>query len=192
MWTHPTQIPTRAPWRSPKFGGTAGARQGGPRARDRGGRIAACPRSLDYDSRNNRYFLRFRRAVRSDPAEATRERADGEEEPAERERGERKERSGRGRDRDRGRGRGCREASDRSGRSERSEKPERKKGDDRPSGGKREAAELEHADADRAPVVVEYARRLGVDLEDLLVSQPDCGVQALEICTHLSAPAQSI
>jgi recombination protein RecA len=31
----------------------------------------------------------------------------------------------------------------------------------------------------------EYARRLGVDLEDLLVSQPDCGEQALEICDTL-------
>jgi len=31
----------------------------------------------------------------------------------------------------------------------------------------------------------EYARRLGVELEDLLVSQPDCGEQALEICDTL-------
>jgi recombination protein RecA len=31
----------------------------------------------------------------------------------------------------------------------------------------------------------EYARRLGVDLEDLLVSQPDCGEQALEITDTL-------
>ncbi len=31
----------------------------------------------------------------------------------------------------------------------------------------------------------DYARRLGVDLEDLLVSQPDCGEQALEICDTL-------
>ena len=31
----------------------------------------------------------------------------------------------------------------------------------------------------------EYARRLGIDLEDLLVSQPDCGEQALEICDTL-------
>ena len=31
----------------------------------------------------------------------------------------------------------------------------------------------------------EYARRLGVDLEDLLVSQPDCGEQALEIADTL-------
>ncbi len=31
----------------------------------------------------------------------------------------------------------------------------------------------------------QYARRLGVDLEDLLVSQPDCGEQALEICDTL-------
>ena len=30
-----------------------------------------------------------------------------------------------------------------------------------------------------------YARRLGVELEDLLVSQPDCGEQALEICDTL-------
>ncbi len=30
-----------------------------------------------------------------------------------------------------------------------------------------------------------YAQRLGVDLEDLLVSQPDCGEQALEICDTL-------
>ena len=30
-----------------------------------------------------------------------------------------------------------------------------------------------------------YARRLGVDLEDLLVSQPDCGEQALEIADTL-------
>ncbi len=30
-----------------------------------------------------------------------------------------------------------------------------------------------------------YARRLGVDLQDLLVSQPDCGEQALEICDTL-------
>jgi recombination protein RecA len=31
-----------------------------------------------------------------------------------------------------------------------------------------------------------YARRLGVRLEDLLVSQPDCGEQALEICDTLT------
>lgn len=31
----------------------------------------------------------------------------------------------------------------------------------------------------------DYARRLGVQLEDLLVSQPDCGEQALEICDTL-------
>jgi recombination protein RecA len=31
----------------------------------------------------------------------------------------------------------------------------------------------------------DYAKRLGVDLEDLLVSQPDCGEQALEICDTL-------
>ncbi|MBK7535427.1 MAG: recombinase RecA [Myxococcales bacterium] len=31
----------------------------------------------------------------------------------------------------------------------------------------------------------EYARRLGVALDDLLVSQPDCGEQALEICDTL-------
>ncbi len=31
----------------------------------------------------------------------------------------------------------------------------------------------------------EYARRLGVDLEDLLVSQPDCGEQGLEIADTL-------
>ncbi|HEY0193546.1 MAG TPA: recombinase RecA [Kofleriaceae bacterium] len=31
----------------------------------------------------------------------------------------------------------------------------------------------------------EYAKRLGVDLEDLLVSQPDCGEQALEITDTL-------
>ncbi len=31
----------------------------------------------------------------------------------------------------------------------------------------------------------EYARRLGIDLEDLLVSQPDCGEQALEIADTL-------
>ena len=31
----------------------------------------------------------------------------------------------------------------------------------------------------------EYARRLGVELEDLLVSQPDCGEQALEIVDTL-------
>jgi len=31
----------------------------------------------------------------------------------------------------------------------------------------------------------EYARRLGVKLDDLLVSQPDCGEQALEICDTL-------
>ena len=31
----------------------------------------------------------------------------------------------------------------------------------------------------------DYARRLGVTLEDLLVSQPDCGEQALEICDTL-------
>ncbi len=31
----------------------------------------------------------------------------------------------------------------------------------------------------------EYARRLGVQLEDLLVSQPDCGEQALEIADTL-------
>ena len=30
-----------------------------------------------------------------------------------------------------------------------------------------------------------WARRLGVDLETLLVSQPDCGEQALEICETL-------
>ena len=32
---------------------------------------------------------------------------------------------------------------------------------------------------------VEYARRLGVQLDDLLVSQPDCGEQALEIVDQL-------
>src|SRR5690349_1024153 len=32
---------------------------------------------------------------------------------------------------------------------------------------------------------VSYARRLGVSLEDLLVSQPDCGEQALEIADTL-------
>src|SRR5437870_1676580 len=32
---------------------------------------------------------------------------------------------------------------------------------------------------------VGYARRLGVELEDLLVSQPDCGEQALEIADTL-------
>jgi recombination protein RecA len=32
---------------------------------------------------------------------------------------------------------------------------------------------------------VTYARRLGVSLDDLLVSQPDCGEQALEICDTL-------
>jgi recombination protein RecA len=31
----------------------------------------------------------------------------------------------------------------------------------------------------------DYARRLGVELENLLVSQPDCGEQALEICDTL-------
>jgi recombination protein RecA len=31
----------------------------------------------------------------------------------------------------------------------------------------------------------EYAKRLGVQLDDLLVSQPDCGEQALEICDTL-------
>jgi recombination protein RecA len=31
----------------------------------------------------------------------------------------------------------------------------------------------------------DYARRLGVELTDLLVSQPDCGEQALEICDTL-------
>jgi recombination protein RecA len=31
-----------------------------------------------------------------------------------------------------------------------------------------------------------YARRLGVKLDDLLVSQPDCGEQALEICDTLT------
>ena len=31
-----------------------------------------------------------------------------------------------------------------------------------------------------------YARRLGVVLEDLLISQPDCGEQALEIADHLT------
>ncbi len=31
----------------------------------------------------------------------------------------------------------------------------------------------------------QYARRLGVDLEDILVSQPDCGEQALDICETL-------
>ena len=31
----------------------------------------------------------------------------------------------------------------------------------------------------------DYARRLGVELEDLLVSQPDCGEQALEIADTL-------
>lgn len=31
----------------------------------------------------------------------------------------------------------------------------------------------------------DYARRLGVELEDLLLSQPDCGEQALEICDTL-------
>src|SRR5690606_14357954 len=36
----------------------------------------------------------------------------------------------------------------------------------------------------------DYARRLGVDLEDLLVSQPDCGEQALEICAALTPRAE--
>src|SRR5580765_2210784 len=34
-------------------------------------------------------------------------------------------------------------------------------------------------------LATDYARRLGVDLEDLLVSQPDCGEQALEITDTL-------
>jgi recombination protein RecA len=32
---------------------------------------------------------------------------------------------------------------------------------------------------------VEYAKKLGVDVEDLLISQPDTGEQALEICEIL-------
>ncbi len=32
-----------------------------------------------------------------------------------------------------------------------------------------------------------YARKLGVNLDDLLISQPDAGEQALEICRHAGA-----
>ena len=39
---------------------------------------------------------------------------------------------------------------------------------------------------------VGYARKLGVRIEDLLVSQPDHGEQALEIADKLVAPARSI
>ena len=35
---------------------------------------------------------------------------------------------------------------------------------------------------------VNYARRLGVKVEDLLVSQPDCGEQALELAAVLLPP----
>ncbi|VEB41833.1 Recombinase A [Chromobacterium violaceum] len=34
-----------------------------------------------------------------------------------------------------------------------------------------------------------YAQKLGVNVEDLLISQPDTGEQALEICDMLFAPA---
>jgi recombination protein RecA len=36
-----------------------------------------------------------------------------------------------------------------------------------------------------------YARKLGVNLENLLISQPDTGEQALEITTRWCAPARS-
>jgi hypothetical protein len=36
-----------------------------------------------------------------------------------------------------------------------------------------------------------YARKLGVDLDDLLISQPDTGEQALEITIRWCAPARS-
>ncbi len=36
-----------------------------------------------------------------------------------------------------------------------------------------------------------YAAALGVDIDSLLVSQPDTGEQAMEICEALSAPARS-
>ena len=32
-----------------------------------------------------------------------------------------------------------------------------------------------------------YARKLGVDIDELLISQPDTGEQALEICRHAGA-----
>ena len=37
----------------------------------------------------------------------------------------------------------------------------------------------------------QYARRIGVNIDDLLVSQPDTGEQALEICELSCAPAPS-
>ena len=37
-----------------------------------------------------------------------------------------------------------------------------------------------------------YARKLGVNIDELLISQPDTGEQALEICDTLCAPARSI
>jgi recombination protein RecA len=36
-----------------------------------------------------------------------------------------------------------------------------------------------------------YARKLGVNIDELLISQPDTGEQALEIATRWCAPARS-
>ena len=48
----------------------------------------------------------------------------------------------------------------------------------------REGGAAAYIDAEHA-LDVEYAKKLGVDIEDLLVSQPDTGEQGLEICEIL-------
>ena len=48
----------------------------------------------------------------------------------------------------------------------------------------RQGGTVVFVDAEHA-LDVQYAARLGVDIEKLLVSQPDCGEQALEICEAL-------
>jgi len=52
------------------------------------------------------------------------------------------------------------------------------------AGAQRQGGAAAYIDAEHA-LDVEYAKKLGVDVDDLLVSQPDTGEQALEICEIL-------
>jgi recombination protein RecA len=45
-------------------------------------------------------------------------------------------------------------------------------------------------DAEHALDVIQYAQKLGVNLQDLLISQPDTGEQALEIVDALVRSAR--